>query len=233
MTGRNSPRRAAPAPCRAAPASASSPSISKRSSPTRARSASSRSTPETYMGDGGPPHRRLRGDPRPLFRCRLHGVGLSIGSPRPLGPPATSARLKGLIRRYQPAQFSEYLAWSSHERRLPRRLAAAAYDDETLAVVCRHIDETQETLATRMLCSRTRRPTCSSATARSPRLSSSPRSSAAPAAACARRQQRLRQRDQPRLRSLRLSRGVPALAMSARSISPATPTRSTTKRRRC
>ncbi len=38
---------------------------------------------ETYMGDGGPPHRRLEAI-RGLYPLSLHGVGLSIGSPRPL-----------------------------------------------------------------------------------------------------------------------------------------------------
>jgi hypothetical protein len=104
---------------------------------------------ETYMGDGGPPHRRLE-TIRAHFPLSLHGVGLSIGSPRPLDREHL-ARLKGLIRRYQPAQFSEHLAWSSHDEGFLADLLPLPYDDETLAVVRRHIDETQETLATRML----------------------------------------------------------------------------------
>src|SRR5271154_5656957 len=39
---------------------------------------------KNYMGDGGPPHRRLEAI-RSLYPVSLHGVGLSIGSPRP--PP--------------------------------------------------------------------------------------------------------------------------------------------------
>jgi uncharacterized protein (UPF0276 family) len=38
---------------------------------------------ENYMGDGGPAHRRLEAI-RVLYPLSLHGVGLSIGSPRPL-----------------------------------------------------------------------------------------------------------------------------------------------------
>ena len=38
---------------------------------------------ENYMGDGGPPHRRLEAL-RADYPLSLHGVGLSIGSPRPL-----------------------------------------------------------------------------------------------------------------------------------------------------
>jgi uncharacterized protein (UPF0276 family) len=104
---------------------------------------------ETYMGDGGPPHRRLE-TIREAYPLSLHGVGLSIGSPRPLDRDHL-ARLRSLIRRYQPAQFSEHLAWSSHDEGFLADLLPLPYDDETLAVVCRHIDETHETLATRML----------------------------------------------------------------------------------
>lgn len=104
---------------------------------------------ETYMGEGGPPHRRLEAI-RARYPLSLHGVGLSIGSPRPLDRDHL-ARLGDLIRRYQPAQFSEHLAWSSHDEGFLADLLPLPYDDETLAVVCRHIDETQETLATRML----------------------------------------------------------------------------------
>jgi uncharacterized protein (UPF0276 family) len=104
---------------------------------------------ETYMGDGGPPHRRLEAI-REAYPLSLHGVGLSIGSPKPLDRDHLQ-RLKGLIRRYQPAQFSEHLAWSSHDEGFLADLLPLPYDDETLAIVCRHIDETQEALGTRML----------------------------------------------------------------------------------
>jgi len=104
---------------------------------------------ETYMGDGGPPHRRLEAI-RARYPLSLHGVGLSIGSPRPLDRDHLQ-RLKSLIRRYEPAQFSEHLAWSSHDEGFLADLLPLPYDDETLAVVCRHIDETQEALGLRML----------------------------------------------------------------------------------
>ncbi len=87
---------------------------------------------------------------REAYPLSLHGVGLSIGSPKPLDRDHLQ-RLKGLIRRYQPAQFSEHLAWSSHDEGFLADLLPLPYDDETLAIVCRHIDETQEALGTRML----------------------------------------------------------------------------------
>ena len=104
---------------------------------------------ETYMGEGGPPHRRLEAI-RADYPLSLHGVGLSIGSPKPLDRDHL-ARLRGLIRRYEPAQFSEHLAWSSHDEGFLADLLPLPYDEETLAVVCCHIDETQAALGARML----------------------------------------------------------------------------------
>src|SRR5271167_2139105 len=104
---------------------------------------------ENYMGDGGPPHRRLEAI-RALYPLSLHGVGLSIGSPRPLDK-AHLARLASLARRYQPGLFSEHLAWSSHDQGFLNDLLPLPYTEETLTCVCAHIEETQETLQRRML----------------------------------------------------------------------------------
>jgi uncharacterized protein len=104
---------------------------------------------ENYMGDGGPPHRRLEAI-RALYPLSLHGVGLSIGSPRPLDR-AHLARLKAIARRYEPGLFSEHLAWSTHDRGFLNDLLPLPYTEETLAIVCAHIDETQEALGRRML----------------------------------------------------------------------------------
>ena len=43
---------------------------------------------ETYMGEGGPPHRRLEAI-RARYPLSLHGVGLSIGAPRRLDARAS------------------------------------------------------------------------------------------------------------------------------------------------
>ena len=102
---------------------------------------------ENYMGAGGPPHRMLdtlRAD----FSLSIHGVGLSIG-----GAALDKdhlARLKTLIDRYQPASFSEHLAWSSHGVFL-NDLLPLPYTEETLALVCDHIDQVQDTLGRTML----------------------------------------------------------------------------------
>jgi len=104
---------------------------------------------ENYMGAGGPPHRRLEAI-RALYPLSLHGVGLSIGSPRPLDK-AHLARLAALARRYEPQLFSEHLAWSSHNSGFFNDLLPLPYTAETLATVCDHIDEAQQTIGRRML----------------------------------------------------------------------------------
>lgn len=104
---------------------------------------------ENYMGDGGPPHRRLEAI-RALYPLSLHGVGLSIGSPRPLDREHLK-RLAALAKRYEPGLFSEHLAWSSHNEGFLNDLLPLPYTDETLATVCEHIDQTQEALGRRML----------------------------------------------------------------------------------
>lgn len=105
--------------------------------------------PENYMGAGGPPHAwlaRIRAD----HALSLHGVGLSLGgAARP--DRAHLHRLAALIERYQPASFSEHLAWSGHAGRYFNDLLALPYTAATLDLVCRHIDETQEALGTRLL----------------------------------------------------------------------------------
>jgi uncharacterized protein (UPF0276 family) len=104
---------------------------------------------ENFMGAGGPPHRHLTAI-RERHALSLHGVGLSIGSAGPLDT-AHLRRLRALIDRYQPALFSEHLAWSSHKAGYFGDLLPLPYTDETLALVCRHIDQVQTTLRRQML----------------------------------------------------------------------------------
>jgi uncharacterized protein len=104
---------------------------------------------ENYMGAGGLPHAQLaalRAD-RPLS---VHGVGLSIGGAR--GLDATHLqRLRLLCDRYEPESFSEHLAWSSHGAEYLNDLLPLPYTEETLAVVCDHVDAVQTGLGRRML----------------------------------------------------------------------------------
>lgn len=104
---------------------------------------------ENYMGAGGPPHRYLEAI-RARYPLSLHGVGLSIGSARGLDQTHL-LRLKELVRRYEPGRFSEHLAWSTHETGVLNDLLPLPYTEETLQVVCEHIDQVQATIGRQML----------------------------------------------------------------------------------
>jgi uncharacterized protein (UPF0276 family) len=104
---------------------------------------------ENYMVGGGPFHHYL-GRIREHYPLSLHGVGLSIGGEGPLDE-AHLDRLAALIERYEPASFSEHLAWSSHGDIFLNDLLPVAYDRQTLHRVCEHIDRVQERLQRRML----------------------------------------------------------------------------------
>lgn len=104
---------------------------------------------ENYMGAGGLPHARLTAL-RADFALSIHGVGLSIGGPGPLNTDHL-ARLSTLCERYEPESFSEHLAWSSHGTDYLNDLLPLPYTDETLALVCTHVDQVQEGLGRRIL----------------------------------------------------------------------------------
>jgi hypothetical protein len=104
---------------------------------------------ENYMGAGGVPHAQLRAL-RERHALSVHGVGLSIGSMRPLDR-AHLPRLKALCDRYQPESFSEHLAWSSHGEIYFNDLLPLPYTPQTLARVAEHVDEVQTALGRQML----------------------------------------------------------------------------------
>lgn len=104
---------------------------------------------ENYMGAGGPPHARLTAL-RDRYALSIHGVGLSIGSMRPLDRDHLT-RLKALCDRYEPESFSEHLAWSSHGNFYYNDLLPLPYTEETLARIVEHIDEVQSILGRQML----------------------------------------------------------------------------------
>lgn len=104
---------------------------------------------ENYMVDGGPFHHFL-GRIREFYALSLHGVGLSIGG-EGLLDEVHLGRLAALIDRYEPASFSEHLAWSSHGDVFFNDLLPVPYDRPTLYRVCQHVDRVQERLRRRML----------------------------------------------------------------------------------
>lgn len=104
---------------------------------------------ENYMGAGGPAHRALAAIRR-NHALSVHGVCLSIGGREPLDTRHL-ARLREVVTRYEPALVSEHLAWSSHAGTFYNDLLPLPYTQETLATVCAHIDQVQDTLQRRIL----------------------------------------------------------------------------------
>jgi uncharacterized protein len=105
--------------------------------------------PENYMANGGHSHRWLE-EIRAHYPLSFHSVGLSLGSSTP--PDAEHLKaLRALADRYTPFLFSDHLSWSRapHGIFLPD-LLPLPYTEETLATVCRHIDQVQEAMGRRM-----------------------------------------------------------------------------------
>ena len=104
---------------------------------------------ENYMVAGGPFHHYLSLI-REHYPLSIHGVGLSIGCEGVLDQ-AHLLRLRTLLDRYEPEQFSEHLAWSTHGQWFLNDLLPLRYDDATLTRVCEHIDHVQNVLRRPML----------------------------------------------------------------------------------
>ena len=104
---------------------------------------------ENYLVDGGPFHHFL-GRIRECYPLSVHGVGLSIAAETPPDERHLD-RLAALIERYQPAAFSEHLAWSGHGGRFFNDLLPVPYDRPTLDRVCAHIDRIQTRLGRPLL----------------------------------------------------------------------------------
>jgi uncharacterized protein len=104
--------------------------------------------PENYMG-GGSLVRALQ-TIRQDYPLSFHAVGLSVGSwggvdRRHLG------RIKALVDRFEPALVSEHLAWSQAAGVYLNHLLPLPYTEESLAEVCRNLDEVQTVLGRRVL----------------------------------------------------------------------------------
>jgi len=104
---------------------------------------------ENYMSQGGRPLAQLRALAE-KFAFSVHGVGLSIGSETGLDKDHLE-RLKTLCDWLQPAQFSEHLAWSTHDSHFLNDLLPLPYTDDTLQRVADHVDQVQNHLGRTML----------------------------------------------------------------------------------
>jgi uncharacterized protein len=95
---------------------------------------------ENYMG-GGAPLRYLDAIRRD-FPVSLHGVGLSLGSAEGLDQ-AHLERIRQVAERVEPGLISEHIAWSVVDGNYLADLLPLPMTEEALAIVCRHIDQTQ------------------------------------------------------------------------------------------
>jgi len=103
---------------------------------------------ENYLG-GGPALRSLD-QLRPSYPISLHSVGLSLGSVD--GPDARHLRrLAALIGRIEPVLVSEHLSWSITGGVYLNHLLPLPYTDESLELLCRHVDQTQIALGRQIL----------------------------------------------------------------------------------
>ncbi len=105
--------------------------------------------PENYIVDGGERLAMLEAVRRdhPLS---LHGVGLSLGGAEPLDAGHLRA-LRRLTDRFEPGLISEHIAWSAWDGVYFADLLPAPPNAETLAALCRNIDQAQEALGRRLL----------------------------------------------------------------------------------
>src|SRR5262249_49345278 len=103
---------------------------------------------ENYMGGGTPLHclDAIRRD----TPVSLHGVGLSLGSAEGLDP-AHPPRIRAVAERIEPGLMSEHIAWSLVGGTYLADLLPLPMTEESLAVVCRHVDEVQSHMRRRIL----------------------------------------------------------------------------------
>ncbi|MBA4263749.1 MAG: hypothetical protein C0453_01585 [Comamonadaceae bacterium] len=104
---------------------------------------------ENHLVEGGPMLWHLEAI-RADYPLTIHGVGLSIGSEAGLDEAHLDA-VANLVQRFEPAVFSEHLAWSSHDGRCFNDLLPLPYNQPTLQRVCRHIDQIQNQMGRQLL----------------------------------------------------------------------------------
>jgi uncharacterized protein (UPF0276 family) len=79
------------------------------------------------------------------YPISVHTVGVSIGSSGGIDH-AHLRRVRTLVDTIDPVLVSGHLAWSTHEGEYLNDLLPLPYDEETLRLVTRHIDEVQQGL---------------------------------------------------------------------------------------
>jgi uncharacterized protein (UPF0276 family) len=84
------------------------------------------------------------------YEVSLHGVALSLGSAEQLDR-SHLGRFKTLIDRIEPVLVSEHLAWSAIGGAFLNDLLPFPYNEESLDLFCRHVEEAQEALGRQLL----------------------------------------------------------------------------------
>jgi uncharacterized protein len=84
------------------------------------------------------------------YPVSLHGVALSLGSAEELDRRHLH-RFKALIERIEPMLVSEHLAWSAIDGTYLNDLLPLPYNETSLDLFCRHVEEAQEALGQRLL----------------------------------------------------------------------------------
>ena len=131
------------------PVPGSNPSMPRIFSGTRARSIFSKFMPKIIWAAAA---RRMTcfGAFERIIPFQFTALDFSIGGTAPLDREHL-ARLKHLIAIYQPALFSEHLAWSTHDGVFLNDLLPLPYNEISLAHVCAHVDQVQDSLGMKML----------------------------------------------------------------------------------
>lgn len=104
---------------------------------------------ENYFCDGGQPLRMLE-HLRGHYPLSAHCVGLSLGAVEPVELRHLQ-KLKSLIARFEPALVSDHLSWGKVDGIHFNDLLPLPFTEESLAVVCRNVEQTQEFLGRQIL----------------------------------------------------------------------------------
>ncbi|MEM7360899.1 MAG: DUF692 family multinuclear iron-containing protein [Pseudomonadota bacterium] len=103
---------------------------------------------ENYFGDSITRAKLL--ELRQHYPVSLHGVGLSLGRADHLDQLHLE-QLKQLVAEVDPILVSEHLAWSAYSHRHLPDLLPLPLTEQSLAVMCDHIDQMQDTLQRQVL----------------------------------------------------------------------------------
>lgn len=99
---------------------------------------------ENHMADGGPRPRMLEALAQ-NHPVSLHGVSMSLAGPQPPDPDHLR-RFADLVRRVQPAQVSEHLAWSRLGPRYEPDLLPFIRNTQALQQVVAHVQQVQNAI---------------------------------------------------------------------------------------